>query len=74
MTVNLKDIAIYAIEDTETGQLWETPRGKMTWNGSSQAKNAWHYHYPSRKNGDYFDDQTRYKVVKLGVYKFEAAQ
>lgn len=39
----MKNIQVWVIKDPE-GNVWQTPKGKSSWNSSGAAKNAWCYH------------------------------
>lgn len=48
MTKNTMDLSklkcVYAIRNTVTGALYQTPNGKTSWSTKSAAKNAWNCH------------------------------
>lgn len=44
-TMNLSKLkSVYAIRNTTTGELYQTPNGKTSWSTKSAAKNAWNCH------------------------------
>lgn len=61
------DKTMYGVIDTETGELWATPKGKCVWPKRNHAANAWNVRQPWRSPK--FSEQKRFKtvVVKLVV-------
>lgn len=58
---------VYCVIDTDTDEIWMTPKGKMTWNAPGHAKNAWNeQRYPKwgKDEAPVFTKQTRFVVKK----------
>lgn len=60
---------LYAIKDTQTGEFWMSPRGKVVWGGRGHAANAWNVHQPRRSLK--FSEQSRYVVVEVKIVEVE---
>lgn len=64
---------IFAILDTETDEFVRMQSGKVAWESTGAAKNAFKLHkmeYDSNWKKPKFEDQTQYVIVNLSEYYF----